>query len=180
MEKSLAELLKEHPEYIKNWPQKVFSGEIGISKDFNWLGLAEVAASIAGNSENNDRYIDILWGHIAVSVYDYLSQIAPQGRDSFENSAMNVRVKLILQYGNDDLSILSINAIKEWFFGRLDFSIRQVKDIIKNQEILSMEVLRSLRKIKNRLSIVERLYDAGYLYDDKDMTDWINVKKFLP
>jgi len=77
------QLLEQEAAQVKSWVGEYWEGKHQVPKDFNWHGLAEVAAS------NFFRHDDLTWAEISVGIYDRLHNQSPAL--NFDGSAMNLR-----------------------------------------------------------------------------------------
>src|SRR5258707_4936256 len=66
-------LLEQDPHIVLQWIHEVLEGARQIPDRFNWLGLAEVAASFALNKGGRrSSPPDLDWAYIAVLVHNYI------------------------------------------------------------------------------------------------------------
>jgi hypothetical protein len=188
---SANDLLKMDVCEIKEWLNAVQSGNEITPDGFNWLGLAEAAAFNAHVKQDSQTPASRLeWASIAVSVYERLAKDSSfdgeDSRESFELSAMHLRAYLIRELGTKpNHAILDANSIVQWFLDSLKLSVEQVhKHCIVYQalgtEKNSIEMLRGLRQIKNRLSVIKSLVNSGQIKPNRELTNWLSLFDKLP
>jgi hypothetical protein len=199
---SLDRLLSDDPKHLYSWISTVINGEQAERPGINWLGLAEGAAANTHIEGNLD------WAHVAVYLYEHLAnEAAPASKESFILSAMRLRAFLISKYGavpNDP--ILDLERITRWFFDSLQISQGEAADladvtwkalstedvrrwnethslIVENQgrvRQLDSHVVVELRRMKNRLSVIEGLVESGQLKPNTDLAFWLSLREKLP
>ena len=166
---------------VQRWLDAVLSDHEAVSDEFNWLGLAQSSAQKA--RAQSDRVEALKWATIALSVYRYLAtkRDVKSVSNSYELSAMSLRAAIICKFGIIiDHPVQNIQTIVTWFGERTSFERDKLILVIDKWRLLPIEQIRELRQIKNRLSVIELLMDNGYLQDEKDLQEWVILKKQLP
>jgi hypothetical protein len=175
------DLLQRGPARAQAWLDHVQAGRIAAPADFNWLGLAQVAAQQA--TYGSDAISDdeaLAWARIAVDVYDRLANRAKpnsNNRNEFERSAMFVRAALINRFGaQPGHPLLDPHVIEQWFFDRLSLSPDQAIQMTNE----SYDRFLQLRAIKNRLAVIELLMSEGHWRDNAALQQWVEIRDRLP
>lgn len=152
-----------------------------FEQDFNWLGLAECAGTRA-YAENESKFSEenALWAKIAIIVYEKLAVLSEKGLDGFESSAMMLRAYVISKNRmiRQD-PFFSEKIIYDWFKKRLPFSYEDAKKLIDNEIKAPTDVLL-LRKLKNRISVVNFVLQGGGACADRDVLSWASLWPQLP
>lgn len=183
------------------WLNSVWEEQQQVPADFNWLGLAEIAAFKASNQVSKSqetREFSLIWAQIAISVYEFLANSRPNDaiQESFIESLMNLRSYMILQLGvKVGHSVLDPEPILNWFFENLEFSYEDtvakacvwkklftdnISEAIFQKLECNLEELRALKKIKLRLRVIKLLLEGNQIYSSKVLQDWISLWEVLP
>lgn len=182
----VSHLLSQDSATVHAWLVAVESGERTVPADFNWHGLAEVAAA------NALRANDLTWAWVATSVYDRLAHQAPQSESSgFAHSAMWLRAALIARLGpRAHDPVLDMTPVIGWVRAGLimppEEAMRRARawnegapEQQPEQQPQQREQVRQLREMKNRLAVVGLL--VGVLADElDDLQPWLEVRAGLP
>jgi hypothetical protein len=173
-------LLTKDSQTVQEWLEQVWSKQTWVSDDFNWLGLAQVAVQKATGT-TSEQEAKLKWAEIALNVYAYLTRQDVNGQNSFELSAMHLRAAMIRQFGAvADHPILDGKPIAKWFFDRTFTPREEVMQVLGGWRKLPIQDILKLRKIKNRLSVIELLMQDGYLQEHHELREWVMIKKYLP
>lgn len=179
-------LLSQEPSEVQTWLRCAWEGQCPIPHNFNWHGLADVAAANARDTLNLD------WAEISVSVYDYLCRIVPDNCASWTISAMTLRAFLIMNMGPvAGSTILDPELIFTWVLASLPGPLSDVRQqIAPGREWLleqiaqrkpnALEQVRELRRLKNRLSVIQGLSDEQILPPDHELQAWLALRPELP
>ena len=95
-----------------------------------------------------------------------------------------LRAFMIGKYGNlPEHLLLDAAVIEHWFFQRLPMTLVEAQkkcqlplSAYKNQ----VAIVRELRAIKNRLNIIKALNKDGYLLDNQELQQWVQLQDKLP
>ena len=172
-EVSADQLLQGDNREASMWLEKVWSGRRPVPAEFNWYLLAQGAAGLARTK------LDLGWANLAVKVYDY---IAAKGNaslaDSVINSCMMLKAYMISELGvvQGD-PILDVEPIVEWFLKSPD--IAEAPEGIR-PDSLNVDETRRLRRIKNRLAVIQVLADKDVLPPNVTLSAWLALRKQLP
>lgn len=130
------------------------------------------------------------WAKISLSVYDLLESRATAGdRDSYAQSAMNLRASLIARFGVvPEHQVLDVDRVVYWFFESLRISVQEAHgraSTYRNQgmnidNIKELRKIRELRRIKNRLAVLRLLIDSGHLDPRAGLRAWLDIEEQLP
>ena len=183
----LKESLQNYPAEAKAWLADVDSGMQKLPEKFNWLGFAEVAA-LNAHTESN-----LLWAEVAISVYERLAQEAKDkandaSRDSADSatiSAMMLRAASIAKHGSiSGDRVLDVNRIISWFWDSLTISRQEAATLAAKWTELSIEKIRELRQIKNRLGVISLLADSEKCVSpelqEPELQAWLSLRRQLP
>lgn len=179
---SVNDLLAQDVNSTIYWLTQVEANQQAVHPTFNWLGLAQSAASEAHHHRKlNHKEVALAWALVAVKAYEHLVQSDSQGRHSYEQSAMMLRAKMIEIYRPvADDPVLDVATIIKWFSDQLPYSLEHVQYLSTDWREQSIDVIRTLRHIKNRLAVVRLLVDAGHLNDNHEVTKWLALRNKLP
>lgn len=176
-------ILQQSPLKLRDWVSSQSSNKISDSATFNWLGLAEGASYNAYATLREGRnQLAHEWGWLAVYIYEELTTNGGQSESiSYENSAMQIRVSLIrkLGYKMGDF-LLDINLVLDWFESSLTIDFEEAFDKSLNWQELTVTEIRSLRLLKNRISILELFKNSTMFVSGKTVENWSELKKSLP
>ncbi len=172
----LNSLRHEPPTYIEEWLKRVWSGQESVPESFNWLGLAESAATYARSQK------DVEWAKVAILVYEWLAngnRLASLNR--YINSAMMLRASMIDKKGAvpGDF-VLDMNQIVHWFYESLPFSYEEAERKASVWRTLDIQEIQALRGIKNRMRILVELVKSGRLQPDQELSSWLSLRDKLP
>lgn len=196
---SVNEWLQREPEFVEHWLQEIESGRIEFKEKFNWLGLAQGAASLAQRfavEENRQRSLQ--WAGVAIAIYDWLIQKMPVPHDNFldydslAQSAMNLRVSMIRTWGAcPDHWVLDPKIVIDWFFQQFSQSVEEIKreaepwqkpGIFQDGQYIAnhLETLKHLRRLKNYLNVMEPLLGLNNWQPPEELEAWVSLKPLLP
>lgn len=197
MKNILNQLFKETtPVKLNLWLDDVWSGKIEYKQDTNsWLFIiAGIYQNVLNDPEVNNKIPSKLWAATSISIYEYLDKNSDSLFDSSMESANYIRIKLIEKFGNIKGDyVCDVDNIYDWFFNILTMTLKEVKQKSKgwdsNIVVLSRDSeeykhafnnIRELRTIKNKLNVIESIYQLGYKSDEYDIEQWIQIKNDLP
>jgi hypothetical protein len=158
---TIERLLDEAPRPLSNGP-------------IYFHGLAEASGSRACEAfEREPREPGLAWARVAVRIYEVL---ATETRDlGFELSAMHLRVTAIAALGElAEDAVRDPARITDWFKASLVYSIESA--LASSRQTL--DELRRLRDIKNRLGVIARLASVTTL--DAEAQRWLSIRDQLP
>jgi hypothetical protein len=187
---------KSTPDELNQWLDDVWSGKIEYTKNLNsWLFIAQsIYQNVLNDPEVKDDIPSKSWAATSISIYEYLDKCSDSIFDSSMYSANNIRIKLIEHFGNIKGDyVCDVDNIYDWFFNNVTMNLNDVQqktknwdsiimDLPKNSDeyIVAFENIRELRAIKNKLNVIESLYQLGYKSDIYDIEAWISIKNDLP
>ena len=179
------ELLKQGPDSVEDLLRRArrpLSADDGV----NWHGLGEGAMLNADvEFTSGRREAGLAWSHCAVSLYDALAADA-EGWNTFDHSAMYGRVNAMRHSGvlEGDL-VRDPAAVIDWCRAAIDCSLddalestARLREAIGAHAEPSIEEVRRLRRIKNRLGVLVSL--AEILELSPDLEAWIAARDRLP
>ena len=180
---SLNQLMQQDASYVESWLKNIWHGQLEAPEDFNWLGLAE-AATFKAHSDSNEDFnaANLMWAEVATSVYERLAaESSSPESESFVNSAMMLRVAMITRFGSiSEHDVLDINFITRWFFSSLDMSYDEVNEKAHSWQTCSINDIRKLRQIKNKLSVLSVLSESDLFQLNEELSAWLALRKKLP
>jgi hypothetical protein len=94
---------------------------------------------------------------------------------------MMLRASLIRHIGaKQGDAILDPAAIVNWFFDNLPLSREEAEQQACNWQNLPIEQIKTLRQIKNRLSVLDLLAEQHLLDAYPELTGWLTLHDRLP
>jgi hypothetical protein len=180
--KLLNSLLQQDASDVLAWAKQVREGKLQSPINFNWHGLAEAAAMEARLNYGDDSpVLNLSWAEVATSTYDYLAKLAGESGESFLISSMLLRAAMIAESGAIlGHPVLDIDRVINWFFDGLKMSPDEAKQKATTWRNCSINEIRELRKIKNRLKVISVLVDSGKLVPNVELTTWLSLQSQLP
>ncbi|MBE9041397.1 hypothetical protein IQ235_11450 [Oscillatoriales cyanobacterium LEGE 11467] len=190
----LNHLLCQDVEIVREWLTSIIENKTKLPDNFNWLGLAEVAASRARKIVLELTEKSLQWAEISIATYEILDRIdtsVRSGDSSYTNSAMWLRVYLIGHLGFQNDRILNPQIIFDWFFSSLEIScleacqksqkwrlflFQKQKCQLNYSEI--QEILQ-LRRIREKLKFIKFLLESYPELVDKDVSLWLSIEDNL-
>jgi len=176
----LNQLLRQDASCVKAWLKDIWSGKLKAPEEFNWLGLAQGATSIANSGDANVS--NLSWAEVATSVYDKLiAEESIDGKEAHMFSLMMLQAAMIAKFGFiSGHPVLDIDRVILWFFDSLTISRQEAETKAASWMQYSMDEIRELRGIKNRLRVILALADSGKLIPDEELSQWLLLRKKLP
>ncbi len=175
----LHRLFEQDPASILAWLRDVAAHPGTAPQRFNWHGMADTATMRAHAAVAPGA---LLWATIAVRVYEQLANDAALNENhSFEGSAMMLRAAMIRRYGAvPEDEILDPARVVDWFSDRLPFTLSQAQSLSHDWPALPIETIRELRRIKNRLNVLEILPVGAAEEVRSDVDAWLRLRPHLP
>ncbi|KAF3884098.1 hypothetical protein AB0758_32920 [Tolypothrix bouteillei VB521301_2] len=187
------QLLRKDASDVLAWLKDIGSGQLKAPKDFNWfnwLGLAEGAATHAHiDFDDGDTTSSLSWAEAATLAYDILvSKSEPDQQESHILSLMVLRAAMIERFDAiPGHPVLDVDRIIHWFFDNLTMSLQEAQtkalscwEDVKNSRENSIENLRELKKIKINLRVLLRLVERGKILPNEELKTWISLETKLP
>lgn len=166
----LQELQHQDPATVQTWLMDIWQGRRQAPADFNWLGLAQSAAVEARAS------LSLPWTQVTLSIYESTQTPAYD-----QNSAMMLRAYLIRHIGaRRGDAILDPAVIVRWFFDNLPLSREEAEQRARNWQDLPIAQIKTLRQIKNRLSVLHLLAEQHLLDAYPELASWLELRDRLP
>lgn len=182
------DLINEGSERVDAFIEWAWSGGISREQNFEefnwWLGIAEIATTIAFREYRAQQGpIDLRWVRIALKIYDHIG--VGSAKESIMLSAMNLKALLLLSAEQETTgSLASIDEIVKWFWDNLTVSLEDVHALLPfdNVRLQSMnrEQILTLRRVKQRLSIMDRLRKGNKLTATPELSRWLEIARQLP
>ncbi len=167
--------------------QDILDSDSDLPDEFEWLGLAEVAAhnAYAPISIYEANQTNIKWAEIATKIYERLAAIADKSKsgsgESLRISSMMLRAGMIDKFGVvDHHPVLDINIILQWFRQNLKLSCEEVEKKAANWRVLPVEEIRELRQLKNRLQVISAINDSNKFGLEPEIKAWLSLREKLP
>jgi hypothetical protein len=176
----ITKLLQLDASELLAWQKDAWTGKLPIPEEFNWLGMAEVAAFNANSKINREKSLQ--WAKVAISTYEYLIKNADlAGKNSFVCSLMNLRACMIIRHGTVPQDcVLDIKHVIDLFFFNTHMSYTEAATKATAWKDLSMRDIQELRRIKNRLSALKLLSDTGKIIPNQELKNWLHLREQLP
>lgn len=122
------------------------------------------------------------WATISVRIYERLASEKEHGA-SFELSGMILRAWMIRRYGaSAENSVRDLNTLVEWFRTSIPMPLASVEHEATQLRARSvedwqqhLEVLRTLRALKNRINVFRELHDPP-----DEIRPWLDLWHLLP
>ena len=180
---SLSLVLQQSATKATEWFE--FLVQSDSARNIDLLGLAESAAFNATNPLTETSKAErISWALLAERVYYLYAEHSTQddALAVIESSVMTMRSNLIARYGEDvSTPLLDISVIERWCCSALkQVTQEELEQGIKDWTVLPVDVLRPLRKLKNRLSICEYLSGVGRTIKSEEIKRLLTIKDKLP
>jgi hypothetical protein len=145
--------------------------------------LAERAAFKANAAAGKGERTEALdWASISIKTYEALVGRSDPGRaERFLDSAMGLRANLIGKFGAmEGDPVLDGSRLREWFLAGLTLDAETAKGLAAKRKELTVESLRELRRIKNRIRAIRPALDSVPLSADPELDRWKELEKTLP
>jgi hypothetical protein len=177
-EHDLQRLLRSEPERI----EARLAGADPPPDDFNWLGLAEVAAARALRQDPQPLDALLPWARVAQLAYRRL--IARAGSvaeaDRYEESLMRLQAGLIRRHGHRAGDpFLDCDQIFDWFLGRHAGGFDAAQGDSRRWRELPVARIHELRTIKNHLGVI-RLLERCDRFGTPEIRRWLDLRDQLP
>jgi hypothetical protein len=171
------EVLDLPPEDLLAWIQLRLGGEVPLDTDFNWHGLADVAAMRAHEQDASP-----IWAEIAVRVYAWLAhQSEPRISKLFTLSEMHVRAHQVSSLGAcAGHAVREPQALVAWFHKNLPLSYTEASAKAAHWRQLPVSEIAQLRDIKSQLGVFEALLDQLNSSDRNELERWLKLRPHLP
>jgi hypothetical protein len=179
----LNQLLQQDVSQVQDWLKNVWSGKQKAPENFNWLGLAEAATSVAySDYANNIKAPNIYWAEVATFIYDQLSNGANlQKQDAYMLSSMALRAAMIEIFGEiSGHPVLDLDRVINWFLDNLPMSYKEAETKAASWSKCPVEDIRELRRIKNRLNIISVLAESKKCVLNEELNTWLSLRHKLP
>ncbi len=96
-------------------------------------------------------------------------------------SSMMLRARMISQLGVIKAHpVLDINLIFQWFLNNQNLSYHQVAQKSKNWQVLSVDEIKELRRLKNRLKVLVLINQSHKYVLDGEFKEWLDLRHKLP
>jgi hypothetical protein len=180
------------PEHLMAWIVRLRNGEQPIPSKFNWPRLANFVTDRTFRTDLTSG-VDTRWLPVAAAVLDFIVTLAENGeRASRDIAAMMLRARAIGLLGAVQSDpILDPEVIRLWFVRSLPMSLDEA--LARSQQLRLMEpsqrevllveqpsLLRDLRRLKNRLMVVEQMARVSDLLLDPNIEAWLAARSQLP
>jgi hypothetical protein len=181
------------PEQLHKWIVRLKSGDEPIPQEFNWAALAEYVDDRLFHSADQG-VVDKKWLVPAVAVHDFIVTLSTDHyeRESREVASMMIRAKAMRLVGlvpGDP--VLDGEIIRDWFEQSLGISLDEARSKVREWRTMTAsqregvlleerEVLRRLRRVKNRLAVIEELARAPTFVADDRLRAWLAARDELP
>lgn len=172
----LNEFLQKEAFEVQNWLVAIKSGCLNPPAEFNWLGLAEAAAFKAHSKS------DLLWAEVAIQVYQRLAdETNSSAQGSLIISLMLLKAAMIAIFGSVlGHPVLDIEPIIQWFNDSMMTSFDEVAKKTAIWRDCTIEEIRDLRAIKNRLKVISILANSQKCILPKELEVWLSLREQLP
>lgn len=172
----LDRLVSSSPTELHHWLTAIDAGNTEAPECFNWLGLAQAA----GHRARTD--LNLEWAAIAVALYTRLAKSnSGRKRDQLLVDVMHIRAFFIKRMGSSPgHPVLDIQDLVAWFLSTLTISLAQAQRMTEHWEHLTIEEIRTLRDIKNRLAVFVNLRQDEWIEPYPELKDWLAVREQLP
>jgi hypothetical protein len=194
---SFEEISKREDEELLDLLESKILFSMQLSDNFNWLGLAEIASlKVAKNLHKKKLDCALKWAENGISIYEFLSFRNDEHYDSLSLSSMRLRVNMIMALGNNPLhSVLDVEKVFSWFREKLNFSYEEALSKAENSSLVLNNIVQpnsniqnpddiseilELRKIKNRLNLIQALAEDKENKIPDDLKNWLSIKNCLP
>jgi hypothetical protein len=175
-------LLSQESAAIKTWFDRKHKNNSDYPSDPNWW--VGIAISLLHQSQEQEPW-DLARLKISIDIYVYL------GDYSSLLSAMLIRITVINKLGRlSESEAEDIEAINDYFFAHLKISLAEAKykanlfseDLVAGDpyQHLSNDEILELRRIKERLNVIQSLRSEWLPKSNIVIYDWMQIKQTLP
>ena len=199
-------LLEKNAEDLLQWIRLAEGQKVDLPKDFSWYSLSSaIIARMKALIRHKNFESVTAWSKIVNEIYNNMANgnLSSSEGAALKNEIMQMRAALIMKFGVSKAHpLLDEDPLVAWFFHDLIYpldtaiqksdawqNLKQQKKIrllrenkYKNSDIeqnITVEDLKTLRNIKNKLAILKPLYQ-NHLIENKVLGDWISIMHKLP
>ena len=171
------EVLDLPPEDLLAWIHPRLGGEGPLETEFNWHGLAYVAAMRAREQDTSP-----IWAEIAVRIYAWLARRSePCIGKLFALSEMHVRAHQVSSLGAcDGHPVREPQTLVAWFHKTRQLSYTEASAKAAHWRQLPVSEVAQLRDIKNQLGVFEALLNQLNSSDRNELERWLKLRPRLP
>jgi hypothetical protein len=76
--------------------------------------------------------------------------------------------------------VLDLQEIINLFFDEIPFTYEETLMMVKSRNDIDIQNVKDLRKLKNRLRVIDLLVDSGHLVPSKELSVWLSLREQLP
>ena len=193
-------LLEQDPSLVLRWLYEVWEGARQAPEGFNWLGLAEISASLAHHKDGIlSSPPDLGWARVAVLVNTFLIHeakahgrvyfsarvVPPEARErvcfTCEERVMRIRVSFLLRLGSVPSDpVLDINLLVQSFFEGLTLSPEEaLSQCTAGRKVLSREQIWKLNRIQRNVEFLRPLAEHHLLPANQELLAWYSIRERL-
>lgn len=171
------------PSFVEHWLNELRAGKAAVPVAVHLFDLAQLAGFQSQSAPPHPAEgSDLEWARVAVALFEEgLRQGVTTNIESATNRAMLLRVRMIGRYGNVSGDVvLDADIIRDWFYRDLRLSGEEAVMRGDRWRELPLEQIRELRRIKNRLSIIQALAATRKGPLANDLREWLSIRERLP
>lgn len=171
---SYTDLLNRHPADI---PGIIipFVNSLEQRADFPWEMFADACDGKARELLLSNPSCALQWAAVAVIIFDRLSRVeSGSALQNIERHAMALRATFITKLGPKVADpVLDPHIVEEWFFTRLDLSIRDFQSV--RNVVDDPFVVIQVDYLCQRCKVLLPLFEAGYCTRNAELSQWKSV-----
>ncbi len=193
-------LLEQDPSLVLHWLYEVWEGARQAPEEFNWLGLAEISASLAHHRDGTlSSPPDLGWARVAVLVNTFLIHeakahgrvyfsarvVPPEARErvcfTCEERVMRIRVSFLLRLGSvPGDPVLDSNLLVQSFFEGLTLSPEEaLSQCAAGRKVLNREQIWKLNRVQRNVELLRPLAEQHLLPANQELFAWYSIRERL-
>lgn len=173
----------QNPSAVLAWVESAFDDSTYTHNANFW---AWILVQINHRIFENPDQPHLAWAKVSLAIYEGLARQSAAGDHStYMLDAMGLRVRLIRESATiADEEILDPSAVTNWFWHTLPLAYDEAESQITqwqtNPNQLSLEMIRQLRLLKQKIVRVDTLISAHKITPSDDLRLWLALKGRLP
>lgn len=183
-------LLEQEPHVALRWVGEMLAGTRPVPDHFNWLGLAECAASKACSRPRNAFSPSLDWACVAALSYQYLIQEEKNSSHlihkpelkrnrylSYRLNLMRVRARAILTFGPEaDDFVRDVDHLIQDFLEEISFSPEELLEAYQRKDKeRSFRERMEIHWLQQKCQVLYPLQQKHLLPPDQRLIPWLTI-----